>query len=291
MRCINMLKPALVLCYSLLFLAVVADAKTLSLKRAIKSKAILVDAISNGGAMGKCLTLNLLNQLDEPLDITVDPGMIFVPSDTSFQNLVAVGGEVIALKPKERAPLSVQTFCGKSYAHGPVRGLQYNFWKQGDSIMIKVSNYITSHQLYNNIGQHAIWTLTNNHPISTIYSPAMVDESKEFISYIAKLRNIPEPEYYTHYELDNRPGAVSPIIYSSGKQYVDVSWKHDEGYRHMYVTIYKENGDVYKQVTGNEVIDEDGHVVNIVFDPTVDLPGTYRWNYMMTPITCGYERR
>lgn len=275
MRFNSILAPALVLCCSVFFFVIDAEAKSMSLKKAMKAKVVAIRAVSNGGAVGKCLTLQLINRLNEPLDITVDPGLIFTPCDTNFQHLVAVGGEAIVLQPNERAQLKLQTFCGKSYARGPLPDMQYDFWKQGDSVMIKVSSYITQHLLFNNIGQHAIWTLTNNHPIRTIYDPWRTEASKAMAAYIAELKHVPLPEYYTHYELDNKPGAASPIIYSSGKQYVDINWKHNEGYRHMYVTVYKENGEVYRQVTGNEVIDREGHKVSVVFDPGVDKPGNY----------------
>ena len=43
----------------------------------------------------------------------------------------------------------------------------------------------------------------------------------------------------------------------------------------MYVTVLKENGDVYKRIDGNEEIDQYGHTVWVEFNSVNDTKGTY----------------
>jgi hypothetical protein len=163
------LTPLLLVCTSMVAYAN-ADNK-ISLQQAILTHKVLVSARGNGGYMGKCLWLNMVNITCDPITINIDPALIFKPVDTGYQNLVVVGDETVVLNPDQETTVSVQTFCGKSYAACPATGIPFNFWKQGDSILVKTVRYIKEKSFYNHLGQSAVWTLTNNKCISTIYDP------------------------------------------------------------------------------------------------------------------------
>ena len=246
----------------------------LPLKEAMLKKMVAVDASSNGGHMGKGLSLEVTNLTSNDLTLTVDPGLIFTPNDTGFQNLVALGGEMIDLPAYNCGRTQLQTFCGKSYASSPLEGLTYQYWKQGDSSMVNTMDYMREKRIKGHLAQMAVWTFTNQHCLSTVFEPDEKERSKELINFIAMQRHIPIPKYYTYYELNNVPG-MSVISQNSGKHYVEVSWKTGEGFGNMYVNVYKEDGNLYKTVKGSEVCDARGCLVTVKFDPAVDKRGKY----------------
>lgn len=243
---------------------VAAAVSTMGLRQAMKSNAVIVEAFGNGGAIGKCLRLHLSNTTCKTLKIKIDPALVFNPVEDMYQNLALVGGDSVIIEPDKKVDINVQTFCAKAPASCPFRNLRYHFLQQGDSAMILTMKYIREHQLYNNLGQHAVWTFTNDHCINTIYDPKMPDVSQKLLEYVAKVRHLEVPKYYSFYEIQNRPGKRM-IKDSTGKEIVEMRWGN-EGYRNMYVTVYREDGTVYKRNAGNEHCSADGRSFIVTFD-------------------------
>ncbi len=260
----------------LLFLTQISHAAAgrVSLKRAMGAKLVSVSAVSTGGYCDKSLSLTLTNNTEKEMNIDIDPALIFAPADTQCQYLVLLGNEQIVLAPAEKKSITLQTFCGKSYARSPYKGIKYTYLKQGDSGLIRTLDYVKKKTIDIGLAQRAVWTFTNGYCISTIYkheNPAM---SEDFVKYVASVRKTKIPEYFTEYKLNNR--ANQPVIMTNQeKVYVNLHWGH-EGYKHMYVSIYKENGELYKEISADQVIDKNGYRVAVEFDPRRDPKGVYK---------------
>ena len=244
----------------------------MTLKKALSRKFVTLNAISNGGYCEKSIKLQLTNNTDKELTIDVDPGLIFVPADTAYQNLVLLGSESFALAPSKNTEVDLQTFCGKSYAACPAKNIKYRFWKQGDSNMVKVLGYARNHNVATYIVQRAVWMFTNGYAISTIYDDMHPKMSEDFVGYIAKLMRIPVPKFFMKFDLHQRPGRA--VVDRDPRIYVTLHWGHD-GYRQMYLDIYKENGDFYRRIEADRIIDKNGYTVQVQMDPRQDPNGTY----------------
>jgi len=251
----------------------IAEALNMSLTQALKKKYVQINAVSTGGAQGECLNLSIKNNTSLFINIKIDHALIFRPSDTNYQDLVAAGGNLLALQSKTTKSIQLQTFCGKSYARGPKPNLKYNFYKQGDETMIGVAKLIVEKKLYNSIGQHAIWSLTNNHSLSGIYSARDTGNSKELVKYIAGRTGRPLPQYYTTHNVNTgtTTGAVfNPTI---EKYVVVVEWSKPSS-RNMHVLVHKENGELFLEEK-NEQISKRGHKVTVELDPKKVAKGKY----------------
>lgn len=263
-----------VICCCMVTVNVNAEVTHVSLKKAMAANLVSVEAWSAGGYCEKSLKLDVQNNTHTDLAIDIDPGMIFAPDDSVYQNLVLLGNETLALGPAATSTVRLQTYCGKSYARGPSVGLHYHFMKQGDSLMIKTLCYVKSNNVNKHLAQSAVWMFTNGHCLNTIYWSENSRMSEEFVKYIASLKKVRIPEYFVQYKTDD--AADRPVfVPGDSKVYVDMHWGAEEGYRHMYLTIYKENGDVYKRIEADKVIDKYGCTVQVVFDPKKDVKGAY----------------
>lgn len=246
-----------------------------TLKRGMFTKRIIVNAISNGGYRDKCLKLNITNpNSDTAVSVFIDPAMIFGPDQPGYQNLVALGNETIAVAPSATVSIDLQAYCGISYAHSPAANVSYKFLKQGDSIMIKTMTFIKQHNISNYIAQSAVWMFTNEHPLSRVYSRQDPANSELLVKYTAGLKKIKVPEMYMEIKQNDRIGEAVVSVRDIPKLYVPVKWSNDNTKR-MYVTVYKENGDVYKKVDGHEEIDYTGHTVWVEFNIVNDAKGVY----------------
>jgi hypothetical protein len=236
------------------------------------SKAITVKALSKGGACGKCIKLDLTNNTDTEFAIAIDPGLIFTPSDDKYQHLVLMGQETIALAPHATSTIDLQTFCGKSYAWGPKPNLGYSYWRQGDSNMVKMLRYANENNISKDLVQRAVWTFTNAHCLNSVYDYRFPQASEAFVAYIAKLKKCSLPDFFMEYGINNISG--QPIMTHDARIYVTLHWGH-EGYRNMYLDIYKANGDHYKRINADRYIDKNGNTVQVEFDPIRDPKGAY----------------
>ncbi len=250
-----------------------ADMRT-TLKRGIFSKQLVVKATSNGGLWANSLKLSITNTSDKNMSVTVDPGLIFVPDDTLYQNLVTLGSETLAIAPSATVDINLHAYCGKSYAFGPKKNLNYKFWKQGDSVMVKTLGYIKTNQVGNSLAQSAVWMFTNGHCLSTVYDHKEPAASENLIKYIAELKKYKIPEVFTELAQNNRPDQPAILENGATKLFVPIKWKN-ENVRHMRVTILKENGDIYRKIDGHEEINKDGHTVWVEFNSVNDRKGNY----------------
>lgn len=248
----------------------------LSLKESMAKGLVSLKAISNGGYMGKCLNLELHNNTNRTLALTVDPALIFRPADKKYQPLVAVGEEQVVMGPGQQKTVTLQTFCGKSNAAAPARNISYTYWKQGDTVLRLVSHYIKTHGLFSSLGQHAVWTLTDKHCLSNVYNPAgKSSEGKALVTYMAGLLHQQVPEYYTYHKINTGNNHSEVFDLDISRVYVDLNW-NKESRRNMHVVVFDHNRKVYRNVESGQVSNSKGeHDIKIEFDPERDPLGVY----------------
>lgn len=246
-----------------------------SLKRGIFSKQLTVDATSLGGIARSCLKLAITNTTKDTLTVTVDPALIFTAEDTNYQNLVTWGDEVLVIEPSVTKEVDLVAFCGKSYAKCPRPKMKYKFWRQGDTNMVSTMRYAKKNNISPWVTQSAVWTYTNNHPINTVYDYGHPEESQQMVAYIAKQKKLTMPTQYMQLTTHERAGEAVTREDDLRKIYVPIKWKSMAEVRHMYVTVLKENGDVYKRIINNEHISGDEHTVWVEFNSVNDRKGTY----------------
>ena len=224
-----------------------ATVQRTGLKAAMDRGLVNVSAVSTGATYnGKALRLQLVNKTRGALQVTVEPALIFRPSDSSYQDLVLPGEEMLALAPGSSGELTVQTFCGKASAHAPGTKLEYLFKRQGDSVMIKVLGYIREHQLFDNLGQQAVWTLTDNHSLEGIIDPERAKVSNDLLALMAKLTGRPVPAYFKLYKLNTVAG--QPVFEKRVlKIYANLEWRLEEP-KALTLGIYNSRGDLVEGI-------------------------------------------
>ncbi len=273
MYSLQFVRSVALVCCALVF-SFCASANHMTLKRAMSSKFVAIRAVSTGGYCGKCLKLELANNTKTELELDVDPALIFRPDDSSYQNLVLLGNETIALAPNSCKEITLQTFCGKSYARGPSSGLNYKYWRQGDSGLIKTLTYAKQNTTNMYLVQRAVWTFTNGKCLNTVYSSDNPRMSENLVKYIASLKNSALPEYFVEQELNDQPGQMV-LVPNKEKVYVTMHWGADDGYRRMRLSIFKADGELYKEIEADQIIDKIGVTVQVTFDPRRDPKGIY----------------
>ena len=251
-----------------------ADIPKITLAEAMKKNIISVDAISRGGYKGIGIQLDLKNQTARTYLVQIEPGMTFVPKDTNYQNLVLQGNEFFVMKGHQVKCMELQTYCGKSYARAPRRGLEYQFLKQEEGAMQNVLAYAKKYEIPNYVTQHAVWMFTNHHSLRSVYSYRSCDKSRNFVQYISGLLGIDVPEFYTKPIVDNTV-PNNPVYQGTvDTLYVDIHWTHTPN-RNMHICVLNEAGSVMKEVKNKEHISSAGHTVVVPIGKEEYEKGTY----------------
>lgn len=241
-----------------------------SLLQAIKAHEVSMTAIKNTGSYhGKGLDLQLKNNTNKTIRVSVDPAMIFGPADTEYQDLVIIHDEVIVLKPNEEQTIPVQSFCAKSYAGSPRAHLSYKFRKQGDAVMIQLLRYIVNNNVDGSLAQNAVWVLTNHHYLGNIYSGNNDPEALKLTMYLAGLLHKPMPDFFTYHKLNETPGEVAynpkPLKMMAKFEYIA------ETDQVLTLGVYTANGTTIESVFDNKPFGKGGHRFTVEFE-AADVP-------------------
>jgi len=247
---------------------------TTSLLQAIKTKQVSMNAVKNIESYhGKGLDLHLKNNTSKTISISIDPAMIFKPADSGYQDLVIINDEVVVLKAGEEQTIAAQSFCAKSYARAPAYHLQYNFWKQGDTLMVKLLRYIVANKVNTSLAQDAVWVLTNGHALENIYLPGNDTESFKLAAFMTVLLHKPKPVFFTYHELIETPEAIPynprPLKMLANFEYISTS---DQV---LTLGVYNEDGSTAELVFEDKRFERGGHRFRVEFE-AADVPaGNY----------------
>lgn len=226
---------------------------------------VRVAAISTGKVYhGKALKLQVQNTSGERLELSVDPALIFKPDDKDYQDLVLPSEEILAIAPGGSAEIEVQTFCGRMHASAPTAGLNYKFWKQGDSNLIKVAQFIRKHQLYDYLGQQAVWAITDSTALEGVIDPNRPKQSAEILALLVRLTGRPTPEYFRLYKLDTVAG--EPVFKKRVLKIItNLEWKL-AGPASVSLGIYNQTGDLVQGILDNEPMKRGGYKMMVQFE-------------------------
>lgn len=244
------------------------------LQAALEKGLVTVQAVSTAdGYNGKGLQLKVRNTTKQPLQVTLDPALIFRPADTSYQDLVVASEQVLTLAANRETIVALQTFCAKSYARAPNEDLSYRFWRQGDSALIKVVRYIVQHKIDGTLGQSAVWVITNDHELDGVFDPAQPEVSNKLLALLVQLTGKRVPAYFTQYEL-NTTGGEPAFLARALKLYAAFDWKL-ESPRVLDLGIYNEQGDLVQAVFPKKVMARGGYKIQVTFEAENVPKGNY----------------
>lgn len=251
-----------------------AGVQDIGLKAAMDKGLIHIEAkATSHGFNDKGLSIRLKNKTIQTLRINVEPGLIFQPADTLYQDLVLPGEIMIVLAPNTESATDVQTFCGKSYARAPKSDLLFRFKKQGDSSLIKVLQFINKYALYNDAGQHAVWALTNNSSLDGIYDPMQPVMSNKLVALLVTLTGRPAPEYFKQYRINTEGGEVA-FEQRVLKMFALFEWDQQEAMQ-LVLGIFNEAGDMIQPVENGKLFNRGHYKVSITFEAENVPPGNY----------------
>ena len=169
---------------------------------AFKKGLVDVELLSIGGHEGDCMSMSIINRVNDSLFLAIEPGRILNSFDSAMQDILIIHDENFLLVSGEKINLSIYGFCCESTNLAPWDSAAFSLGAMGDSNLVAIAEFLNENDYPVDIAQEAVWAISNNHPISSVYAEdvANMDKLKQFLS---DLKGVEIPWYSAEYEEDD----------------------------------------------------------------------------------------
>lgn len=247
----------------------------LGIRQALENNIIKIEATATGhGYHDKSLRLHITNNSGNQLQLTMSQGAIFRPADTTQQDLVLAGDEPLAIAPFADGTIEAQTFCAKSYAHAPVAVQPYKYLKMGSDTLVQLLQYVKVNHLFDYLGQEAVWVITNQHPLESVYDEGRDLASTKLIERLAQLTGQPIPKYH---ELHPETTAADQPVYNPKPLHIVAKFEQKlDNPAKLTLGVFNGSGEMIEKVFENQSFGaKTGHRFSVDFAAADVEPGTY----------------
>lgn len=154
-----------------------------------------------GGHQENCIEFELKNSCNETLYVYIEPGRRVVSKDTTLQDIFIVKQLKIILFPKETKKVLAYGFCCEATMHSPPANSEFDLGFMTPPDWIKLAELINGNNFPVSAIQSAVWVMSDNHPISSIYHENN-DDIDLLKRTVASLKGVELPWYSFTYEKD-----------------------------------------------------------------------------------------
>ena len=255
-------------------LSSVADVMLVDLSHGIKTHLLSVAGTATGSSYkGKGLKLTITNKSGSAIRVRVNQGVIFKPEADGPQPLVLAGEEMLRLEPFKEGSVEVQTFCADSRGFAPSANLLYSFSHVGSDTLVKLLQYVKKNAMLDDLGQAAVWVLTNGHTLNNVYDPYRDIASKKLVDYLSALTGLPIPDYYVMNQLNREAGGP---VYTPKTLKIFAQFEHVlTAPEKLTLGVYKEDGSMLKPVFENRNFGKGAHRHRVEFEASGVVAGNY----------------
>jgi len=193
----------------LLGLAAYSRAADALLANALHDGRVRIAVTGLGGHSGSCIKLEAWNRSAEPLNVTIPSGWRFPSSDSTLQDMLVVGDQVLALAPGIRTSLACRAFCCEATRGSPNAGAAFEQGAMADERLVKLAQHLAASGYPDDAAQQAVWAVSDGSPISGIDAGegAVTLGLRQFV---AGLTGRPVPWYTTRFGEARQDRAFNP---------------------------------------------------------------------------------
>lgn len=214
------LSPVLLLLIALLFISAgkrkessVKEDNYVSVEKYLKDGDINAQIKGIGGFQEECIAFNLENLTADTLKIRIEAGRRLTSVDSTLQDIFLVRDENLVLFPNGHKTLKGYGFCCQSSNHSPQWNSGFTVGYMAPETWQQVAQFIGQNTFPVNAIQAAVWALSDDHPVSSIWAADMTDV-QSLRKMVAEIKGVEVPWYILMYENDtslvfsNRPERV-----------------------------------------------------------------------------------
>jgi hypothetical protein len=117
---------------------------------------------------GKCMTIAIKNNIDNPLTIKLNTGTLLMPNDTDIQVMVVSHDLTLDLERHENCETYFYAMCTQIHKFRPSAAETFTIGNNANDSLVRLVKYIEQTFNQNMVGQHAVWAVTDNAGVSEL---------------------------------------------------------------------------------------------------------------------------
>jgi len=209
------------------------------------------------GHYGPCMQMEIVSLNSLAMSLNLDYGYSLVPHDSSLQTMIVTQSLIVKVLPKQKKLQKIYAMCTEASDAGPSFTKNFNLGFRSIGSLLDLTKLINQRKYQTDAAQNAVWCLTDNHDISSIYSSdtAMMYELRRFVA--------------------TAKGVALSKIYEAGNSYT---------LQATYVTRTVYSGSLSYSLSRPTKImvalfDENNHMKTVYVNNETQKQGEYTYNY------------
>jgi len=201
---------------------------------------ISANFVSLGGFQGNCVEASLENRTGNLVYVLIEAGRRLIAEDSSCQDIFIVKDNKVKLEPWAKLKTNIFGFCCISSNSAPKAKMKFAVGYMAPPDWLRLAQFINASNFDNSTIQSAVWCISNNHSISSVFGKpeALVKALKDTLGAIKK---IPVPWYTTTYE------SSSTSVFSGNPERISGRFNYYiKHHGHLVVAIKNKNGTTVK---------------------------------------------
>jgi len=133
---------------------------------------------------GPCMALEVLSISGENLNLNLEYGYRLVPDDSSLQTMIVTQTLIVKLPPKQKKNFRVYAMCTEAHDGGPSPDARFVLRNRASGNLLGLTELLNRKKYQGDAAQNAVWCLTNNYNVSSIYSTdtTMMYDLRNFVA-------------------------------------------------------------------------------------------------------------
>ena len=119
---------------------------------------------------GPCMALEVVSLSADDLNLALDYGYKLEPTDTTVQTMMVTQSLLVNLAPKQKKNYRLYAMCTEASQSGPNPKMAFKLGHRTYGHLLEMAELLHRKKYQGNTAQDAVWCLTDNHDISSIYS-------------------------------------------------------------------------------------------------------------------------
>jgi len=245
-----MKKYLLLILLVILLLAFKNDKKQLTIKDALAKNMISYKLKGLGGYSGECMNITIKNNSNIDTTFYFESGRKLISKDKSIQDILIIKPMEFLLASGKEINFKGFGFCCQAHNGAPYKDSEYEIGNLKNIKLASLANYLHLNKYKEDQMQNAIWVVSDNNPISSIFVPTddKKDEEKmmKLKLYVAKLMDISTKHlwYSLKYKTDTIELFTGDAVFLNGK--FDFRIMH---YSQGFIAVFNDRNQIIKYLS------------------------------------------
>ncbi len=145
---------------------------------------------------GPCMAMEIASATAEPMNLNLEYGYKLEPLDSTLQTMMVTQTLMVRIQPKQKRNYKVYAMCTEATDGSPSPTKKFNLRNRASGNLLQLAELLYRKKYQGNAAQDAVWCLTDNHDLHSIFSEDTV-MMYELRRFVAKAKGIPLEKIYT----------------------------------------------------------------------------------------------